>query len=176
MPSLAETLRQLARQFESLLGGGSGDSSLLGTVLGGGFGAGQASASGGSVQGRAGQIASGVLGGPLGLVASAFTSLFRSEPEPVVLPVYERPETLSLDFDIGAVELPRMAPPPAARIATQGEAPPEAARQTAAQPTVLIQVNAMDASSFSDRRDDIASAVREALTRNHSLRDEIWED
>jgi hypothetical protein len=34
----------------------------------------------------------------------------------------------------------------------------------------------MDARSFADHRDEIASAVREALTRNHALRDEIWED
>jgi hypothetical protein len=43
-------------------------------------------------------------------------------------------------------------------------------------PTVIVQVNALDAQSFSARSDDIASAVREALARNHALRDEIWED
>jgi hypothetical protein len=41
---------------------------------------------------------------------------------------------------------------------------------------VVVQVNALDAQSFSSRSDDIASAVREALTRSHALRDEIWED
>ncbi len=175
MSTLAETLRQLASQFERLVGGSSGENSLIGTMLSGGLNAGGAG-NDSSLPGALGQVARSAASGPLGLVASAISSLFRDEPEPVVFPVYERPESLSRDFDIRAAEASRTT-----AASNTVAAPPvlgaEVERRTEqAGATVLIQVNAMDASSFSDRRNEIASAVREALTRNHSLRDEIWED
>jgi hypothetical protein len=174
--TIADALTELAGQFESLMSGGSGQSSLMRSVFGGGFGWGGNNSSS-PLPGPLKQLAGGVLGGPLGMVASVFSSLFRDEPEPLVLPVYERLEALSLDFDIGAAEMVQHNV--VRGVATAGEAGvgvPAMREAAATVPTVMIQVNAMDASSFSERRNEIASAVREALTRNHALRDEIWEE
>nr|MCU0228076.1 hypothetical protein [Bryobacterales bacterium] len=89
-------------------------------------------------------------------------------------PLYESPEALSVDFDLATLADTTQGSTeqqPAVRPRTADTTP-----RSAQQAPVVIQVNAMDARSFADHRDEIASAVREALTRNHALRDEIWED
>ncbi len=118
----------------------------------------------------------GVVGGPLGLLMRGLVSLFRSQQEPAAFSLYESPDALSLDLDVARQftrdESPAAQDPQPGTTGRQQESTPGAG----ASPQVLIQVNTMDARSFADHRDDIASAVREALTRSHSLRDEIWED
>jgi hypothetical protein len=177
--SIPDSLGQLARQFSRLLsedGAGILPGLLLPATSGG------RQESGGAVQRAVGQAAGSLLGGPLGLIAGALASLFSREREAPALPLFERPQALALDFDISQLE-PRLASGRTDVGAGQsngsgGDAPTVsggAARDTAA-PIVTIQVNAMDARSFAEHRDEIASAVKEALTRNHGLRDEIWED
>lgn len=127
------------------------------------------------VAGTAGAALDGVMQGPLGLLSRSLVSLFRRDPEPMSYSVHEQPEALSMDFDLGSMAL---------RDRQEGEGTGFSAgspnewdsRGHTQQTPVVIQVNTMDARSFADHRDEIASAVREALTRNHALRDEIWED
>lgn len=123
-------------------------------------------------------LAGGIIGGGAGLFASFFRSLFRRDtPEPFALPLYEKPEALFQEYDVA----PRMRPTSLGEnsLLPDNPAPTSSSSLTRIEPpqgAVVIQVNALDAKSFAERSDAIASAVRLALSRNHSLRDEIWEE
>lgn len=121
-------------------------------------------------------VVGNLMNGPLGLLTQGLISLFRREREPVAYSLYEAPDSLSLDFDVGRDFSAAGSAMPAVSKANSPSGQGVRQRGADAFPAVVIQVNAMDARSFADHRDDIATAVREALTRNHSLRDEIWED
>lgn len=178
MPSTKSTIGGLIERLESLLGQnaahpspGSGLANGIGSAIGTAF----ADDDG---KGLVGSFAGGVLGGGAGLIAGLLRSLFGggSDAEPV-LPSYEKPGALFFEYDVN--EMQRTAAQ--ARTAEEPGRPAELASGNVNQakspsPTVIVQVNALDAQSFSARSDDIASAVREALARNHALRDEIWED
>ncbi|MCW5963467.1 MAG: hypothetical protein KIT83_05465 [Bryobacterales bacterium] len=162
----------------AITAGGRLAGSLLSGLLGAGDGATLQSQIQSFIPGA--NIPSAVIGnamnGPLGLLTQGLISLFRRERDPVPYSLYEAPDSLSLDFDMGHDINPAGSAP---RVAGRsGTGAGDGLRQPGANasPAVLIQVNAMDARSFADHRDDIATAVREALTRSHSLRDEIWED
>lgn len=178
MPFTNTSIGDLIKRVESLLTQGSRDAATLGSGFGGSIGSTVASSlvdtDGGSV---ASSLTSGLLGGGGGWLAGLLGSLFRETPgaEPI-LPSYEKPGALFFEYDMGASQrtVAADAVPP---VSGGSERPPGSARPTeGTSPTVVVQVNALDAQSFSARSDDIASAVREALARNHSLRDEIWED
>lgn len=123
-------------------------------------------------------LAGGIVGGGAGLLASFFRSLFRRDnQEPLALPLYEKPEALFQEYDVAT----RMRPTSfvESSLVQDNLSPRNSSSLTRAEPTqstVVIQVNALDAKSFTERSDAIASAVRLALSRNHSLRDEIWEE
>ncbi|MCZ2156385.1 MAG: hypothetical protein LC114_21190 [Bryobacterales bacterium] len=178
MPSSKSTMEGLIERFESLLspldGRGSASSYLNGGV--GGVAGGLLTS--GESRSVLDSLSDGLLGGGTGLLAGILRSLFggrdRTDPEPVL---YERPEPLFFEYDVspaprGAVNLP------AGGLVGTNDMPVLAQRggSGTVSPSVIVQVNALDAQSFSARSDDIASAVREALARNHALRDEIWED
>ncbi len=172
------TIGNLIEKLEALLGQsggraapvsglGGGVASVLGSTLAGGDGKDAVSS-----------LAGGLLGGGAGFIAGWLRSLFGSEPEPEqALPFYNRPSALFLEYDVNANARSGLNAEPAVsseRRVTQETGGRGEAKTTS--PTVVVQVNALDAQSFSARSDDIASAVREALARNHALRDEIWED
>ncbi|MCC6261966.1 MAG: hypothetical protein IT169_00190 [Bryobacterales bacterium] len=177
MASSKSTVGDLIEKLESLLGQGgraAPGTGLLSSIAG----ALDTTPADGGIKEIAGSFAEGLLGGGAGLVAGLLRSLFGGESDPSpTLPAYEKPGALFLEYDVntqrqgvGDVE-PGIAPGRAGN-PTGGD---RAEAQTG-PPTVVVQVNALDAQSFSARSDDIASAVREALARNHALRDEIWED
>ena len=96
-----------------------------------------------------------------------------NEPE---LPVFSRPLKVNLEaavgpgpggalsrFDYDQSGLPR-------RQASGGQA-----LQPALTQNVTIQIQALDSRSIMDRRDEIASAVREAMLQSHSLNDIVAE-
>lgn len=159
---------------QALTGGLAG--SLVSGLTGGADGDGWQSqlASTLPVAGLASSAVEGVAGGPLGLLTRSLLALFRRTPEPVSFLTYEAPEALSVDFDLGS--LSREVRDGGATNGTPVSSSAVSSARNGSPAPVVIQVNTMDARSFADHRDDIASAVREALTRNHALRDEIWED
>jgi hypothetical protein len=175
--SIPDSLNQLARQFGRLLGAGAAGVAPLAALPGLG---GTQRQGGSAVQRTVGQVAGGFLGGPLGLIAGALASLFSRERGPAELPLFERPEALALDFDVGRLDAMRSRDSVSAAAVERSSAGANSLENTGrpetSAPLVTIQVNAMDARSFAEHRDEIASAVREALSRNHGLRDEIWED
>lgn len=183
MPSLNTTLGDLVTQLERLLGASSSGSSPLGSSLGSSLGGGLAGTLGAAIGGDAResltqQLTGGLLGGTVGLVTGLIGSLFRGGGEATPeFSSYEKPQALSFDYDIAAIR-PVFAEDEAATTdiapVNTGRTQTESGRSSS--PSVVVQVNALDAQSFSNRSDDIASAVREALTRSHALRDEIWED
>lgn len=114
------------------------------------------------------------LAGPLGFLATlnpivaGLSKLFGGgeKHELPALPRYERPEALRINagvtegdgwrvhgVDYGANGLPRSMD------------------STQPAPQIVVQVQALDSRSFLDRRDDIASAVKQALLESHSLSD-----
>lgn len=178
MASSKSTIGELIAKLESLFGQSDGRSAP-GTGLGNGIaGALDATLAGGGGKDIAGSLTGGLLGGGAGLIAGLLRSLFGGESDPApVLPAYEKPGALFFEYDLGDSQRSTVSAEPAAYQERRAEQ--EAASQSeakSASPTVVVQVNALDAQSFSARSDDIASAVREALARNHALRDEIWED
>lgn len=178
MPSSRSTIEGLIERLESLLNPRDGLAastpflnSGVGSVIGGLL-------SGDESKGAIGFLSNGVLGSSAGLVAGLLRSLFGGRPsaEPA-LPSYEPPSSLFLEYDVSAAARPAGSSSAAGAIAADAVAASASLSQDKpAPPAVIVQVNALDAQSFSARSDDIASAVREALARNHALRDEIWED
>jgi hypothetical protein len=178
VPSTKSTIGGLIERLESLLGQNAAQTSS-GSGLANGIGSAFDKAiADGDNRDLVSSLSGGVLGGGAGLIAGLLRSLFggESDAEPV-LPSYEKPGALFFEYDVN--EMRRTAAQ--SRTAEEPERPSEQASGNVNQanspsPTVIVQVNALDAQSFSSRSDDIASAVREALARNHALRDEIWED
>lgn len=175
MASLTDSLSSLASQFERLLSGTTGQGGMA-DLLQGGLAPFRYDASSGALSTVISQFTGSALGGPLGVIANALTSLFRRDSTAPELQLLERPEALSLEFDVGRDTRARF--PTQAREASGTDAERYASTRgsSTGETPVVIQVNTLDARSFADHRDDIASAVREALTRNHGLRDEIWEE
>jgi hypothetical protein len=110
-----------------------------------------------SVGGAIGNVASGFLGGSLGLlspIVSGIMSLFAGgHSTPAPLTTYTPPPPISID---GFLQ-------PQSSNAAQSASQRAAASATAAAPQVTVHVSAMDSQSFMDRSSDIASAVREAM-------------
>jgi hypothetical protein len=119
-----------------------------------------------SVGSTIGNVASGFLGGSLGLlspIVSGIMSLFgggNSTPAP--LTTYTPPPPVSID---GFLQ-PQSS-------TTQSASQKGGASATPAAPQVTVQVSAMDSQSFMDRASDIASAVREAMLNLHPINDVI---
>jgi hypothetical protein len=178
VPSTTELIGDLIQGLDTLLTGGnnrgvagSGLSTAVRAVTDGL----------GSSQGEDSVVSSltgGLLGGGAGFLAGLIRSLFGDDkPEPIALPAYEKPGSLFFEYDVASA----LTQAPDARVAESVNSPTAndaTTGRSAAQgsPAVIVQVSALDAQSFAARSDDIASAVRMALARNHSLRDEIWED
>jgi|GEM_PF-2124523 len=175
MATVMETIGQLAKDVESILGTSRTESSLLGNTLANLSGAGGRPTEGGAAPGLGAQFAGGAFGGGAGLIAGLFGSLFRREAAVPSFLTYERPDAIQFDYDLASMAQPSAHDRGGRSIGTS-DSSAAVSSGAMSRNEIVIQVNAMDASSFVDRRDDIASAVREALVRNHSLRDEIWED
>jgi len=120
-----------------------------------------------SVASTVGNVASGFLGGSLGLlspIVSGIMSLFGgggSTPPP--LTTYTPPPPIAMD---GFLQ-------PQSSSSSQGTAQKGGSAPTAAPTQVTVHVNAMDSQSFMDRSSDIASAVREAMLNLHPINDVI---
>lgn len=119
-----------------------------------------------SVGSTIGSVASGFLGGSLGLlspIVSGIMSLFGgggSTSTP--LTTYTPPPPIAID---GFLQ-------PQSSSSTQSTT--QASTAAAAAPTqVTVQVNAMDSQSIMDRSSDIANAVREAMLNLHPINDVI---
>ena len=179
MPSDTNALGDILKRFESLLLPSGGDRSTGSSLIGNGLSGVLGAVSGnGSDQSLTQRLTEGILGGPVGLLTGLFSSLFRgdSEKAPVFTP-FEKPESLFLQYDVAAAPAdPGVVSLSPAQNSLSETPAASADTNRTVQPSVVVQVNAMDAQSFSTRSDEIASAVREALSRNHALRDEIWED
>jgi hypothetical protein len=128
------------------------------------------SSHGSSAASTAGNVASSLFGGALGLISpivSGIAHLFGGGAStPVELPVYQAPQPVSIDGTLrGAV------PAGSAATAGAGASGPTgpAGNQTTYAPRITVNVNAMDSQSFMDRSSDIASAVREAMLNNHPI-------
>jgi hypothetical protein len=120
-----------------------------------------------SVASTVGNVASGFLGGSLGLlspIVSGIMSLFggggSSQP---ALTTYTAPPPIAID---GFLK-------PLSSGSAQGTAQAGGAPASAAPTQVTVHVNAMDSQSFMDRSADIASAVREAMLNLHPINDVI---
>ncbi len=111
----------------------------------------------------AGVVASGVLGGALGLLSplvSGIAHLFgggSSKPEP--LSIYVPPAPISIE----------------AALQSTGQASGNEGSNsnTRVVPQVTVNVSAMDSQSFLDRSTDIANAVREAMLNLHPINDVV---
>lgn len=126
------------------------------------------SAQGGrSSGGTAGQVASGVFGGALGLLSPLVSGIARlfggGSPAPVTLPVYTPPPPVSIG---GILHADSAAPRQAVG---SSQTTPSAGSGPSYSPQITVQVNAMDSQSFMDRSSDIANAVREAMLNNHPI-------
>jgi hypothetical protein len=119
-----------------------------------------------SVGSTIGNVASGLLGGSLGLlspIVSGIMSLFGGgSSTPAPLTMYTPPPPISID---GFLQ-PQSS-------STNQSASQKGASGTPAAPQVTVQVSAMDSQSFMDRASDIASAVREAMLNLHPINDVI---
>jgi hypothetical protein len=120
-----------------------------------------------SVGSTIGTVASGFLGGSLGLlspIVSGIMSLFGGgSSTPAPLTTYTPPPPISID---GFLQ-------PQSSNATQSASQTGGASAAPAAPQVTVQVSAMDSQSFMDRASDIASAVREAMLNLHPINDVI---
>lgn len=178
MPSTTELIGDLIQGLDNLLTGGSNRG-----VAGSGVSAAVRAVTDGLGSSEredsvVSSLTGGLLGGGAGFLAGLIRSLFGDDkPEPIALPAYEKPGSLFFEYDVAAASTPALD---TRRQETFSSTPPNSAsadRSSApGSPAVIVQVSALDAQSFAARSDDIASAVRMALARNHSLRDEIWED
>jgi hypothetical protein len=120
-----------------------------------------------SVASTVGNVASGFLGGSLGLlspIVSGIMSLFGGGGStPPALTTYTPPPPIAID---GFLQ-------PQSSSSSQGTAQKGGSAAMAAPTQVTVHVNAMDSQSFMDRSSDIASAVREAMLNLHPINDVI---
>lgn len=172
------TIGDLIEKLEALLGRSGGRTPPVSGLSGGIAGALGPTLTGGDGKDAVSSLAEGLLGGGAGLVAGWLRSLFGGESErDPALPFYNKPGAMFLEYDVNASARPGRNAEPEVNLERRVELETGGRGETKTpSPTVVVQVNALDAQSFSARSDDIASAVREALARNHALRDEIWED
>lgn len=118
------------------------------------------------------------LGGPMGLVSSlspllaGLSRLFGggAEPAPPALPRFDMPAAQRVSAGITEKDGWRLH-----TVDYASDGMPRATERGAIAPQVVVQVQAMDSRSFLDRRDEIASAVRQALLESHSLGDVLAE-
>jgi hypothetical protein len=141
------------------------------------------SSSGGILNDLGGALAAGLGIVPLGLELASIFGGGSSTPPPLTR--YAMPDSLGFtgstddsgansDADFGQTGQPRSYGTPTAQAATSST--PAASAQSSgssqSQP-VQITVQAMDAQSFMDRSDDIASAVQKAIGNLHPIVDSI---
>jgi len=110
-------------------------------------------------------LSSGLLGGFLGSLIAPDAADAQSPRAPFVLPA-----SIALEAGIGPSASPTAL--------DYGQDGTPRTMPTLGQPvtsSVVVNVQAMDSRSFLDRRDDIASAVREALLNSHPLGDYLAE-
>jgi hypothetical protein len=134
------------------------------------------------------RVASGLLGGGLGLLSpiiSGIANLFGGSPAPVALPAYTPPAPVSISANLTAPPSGGGSSPPPVYVpditvlntqTSQVSAPSpvnSSAPAPAAAPQITVTVHAMDSQSFMDRSSDIANAVREAMLNSHSINDVI---
>ena len=154
-----------------------------------------AAKTGQSIGGTLGSVASGILGGGLGIlspIVSGLLSLFgvgSSNSASAALPFYTPPPSVQVSDTL------RTATPSAASVSSAaasggaasagnagsggGVAPASSAASggsaasASAAPQITVNVSAMDSQSFLDRSSDIASAVREAMLNLHPINDVV---
>jgi hypothetical protein len=139
------------------------------------------SSSGGTMSDIAGALAGGFGIVSLGLELANVFGGGPSTPPP--LTYYQMPDSVGFmgstdgsgglsDLDFGQMGQPRSYSAPASQ--ARASAPPAAAGGGGGQSQpVQITVQAMDAQSFMDRSDDIASAVQKAISNLHPIVDTI---
>ena len=118
------------------------------------------------------------LSGPMGLVSTlnpvvaGLMKLFGggSDPAPISLPRFEMPAPQRVAAGITEQDGWQVHTVDYAADGMPRPVEPQAITQQ-----VVVQVQAMDSRSFLDRRDEIASAVRQALLESHSLGDVLVE-
>jgi hypothetical protein len=134
------------------------------------------STKGSSAASTAGNIASNLFGGGLGLLSpwiSGIESLFGGgKSTPAALPIYTPPPPVAISAVL-------QSPAPVSDRSlgggtsmAQGPAV-NPANQTSSAPQITVNVSAMDSQSFMDRSSDIANAVREAMLNMHSINDVV---
>jgi hypothetical protein len=134
------------------------------------------STKGGSAAGTAGNIASNLFGGGLGLLSpliSGIESLFGGgKSTPAALPIYTPPPPVAIS---AVLQAPPAQTQPAGGAASVGQAPASSSSgsQAGSAPQITVNVSAMDSQSFMDRSSDIANAVREAMLNMHSINDVV---
>lgn len=125
------------------------------------------SGQGHSVASTVGSVASGLLGGGLGLLSpliSGIASLFGGgSSQPAALPIYTPPPPVAISANISS-----QAPASAS-----GTAAPASSTSNTAGAQVTVNVQAMDSQSFLDHSNDIASAVRQAMLNMHPINDVV---
>jgi hypothetical protein len=130
---------------------------------------------GNSAASTAGNIASHLFGGGLGLFSpliSGIESLFgggKSTPAP--LPIYTAPPPVAISAVLQAPAPVSMQP--SASGPSVSQAPITTSNQTSNATHITVNVSAMDSQSFMDRSSDIANAVREAMLNMHSINDVV---
>ena len=120
----------------------------------------------GSVRDLTGQNVISDLLGVLPLAGGLLRTLLDGPTEPATTPAvrYSLPGSVRLGTSLGTTFVTDGSVPWAGQLE-------EATRQT--NPTVVINVNALDSRSILDRSDDIASAVRQAMLTYQPF-DDIW--
>lgn len=122
--------------------------------------------SGHSVAGAIGSVASGLLGGGLGLLSpliSGIASLFGGSSQPAALPIYTPPPPVAISATVSSPATP----------AASGTGAPASSSSSHAAAQVTVNVNAMDSQSFLDHSNDIANAVRQAMLNSHPINDVV---
>lgn len=138
-----------------------------------------ASKSGQSAGGEIGSVASGILGGGLGLLSpiiSGIMSLFGlggSSPAATPLPFYTPPPGVQMSDTLRTATPSEASASSGSAAGSGGGASAGGASAANASPQVTINVNAMDSQSFMDRSGDIANAVREAMLNLHPINDVV---
>jgi hypothetical protein len=142
------------------------------------------SSSGGLLNDLGGALAAGLGIVPLGLELASIFGGGSSTPPP--LTHYEMPDSIGFvgstddsgalsDADFGQTGQPRSYGTPSSQYSTStapAQSAPSSGGSNQSQP-VQITVQAMDAQSFMDRSDDIASAVNKAILNSHPIADTI---
>lgn len=144
----------------------------------------KSSSSGGALSDLGGALAAGLGIVPLGLELASIFGGGSSTPPPLMR--YEMPDSIGFmgstddsgalsDADFGQSGQPRSYGTPASQYSTStapAQSTPASSGSGQGQP-IQITVQAMDAQSFMDRSDEIASAVNKAILSLHPIADTI---